>query len=57
MWTFTGRLPRSDMKLIEAVKGLVQEHWHDNNRPSSNQKDVVELRKGSRDREPHKKFS
>ena len=53
MWAFTGRLPRFDMKLIEAVKGLVQEYWHDNSRPSSNQKDVVKLRKGSRDREPH----
>ena len=53
MWAFTGRLPHSDMKLIEAVKELVQEYWHDNSRPSSNQKDVVKLRKGSRDREPH----
>ena len=53
MWAFTGRLPHSDMKLIEAVKGLVQEYWHDNNITSSNQKDVVKLRKGSRDREPH----
>ena len=53
MWAFTGRLPRSDMKLIEVVKGLVQEYWHDNSRPSSNQKDVVKLRKGSRDHEPH----
>ena len=53
MWAFTGRLPHSDMNLIEVVKGLVQEYWHDNSRPSSNQKDVVKLRKGSRDREPH----
>ena len=53
MWAITGRLPHFNMKLIEAVKGLVQEYWHDNNRPSSNQKDVVKLRKGSRDREPH----
>ena len=53
MWAFTGRLPRSNMKLIEAIKGLVQEYWHNNSRPSSNQKDVVNLRKGSRDREPH----
>lgn len=53
MWAFTGRLPCSDRKLIEAVKGLVQEYWHDNSRPSSNQKDVVKLRKSSRDHEPH----
>ena len=53
MWAFNGRLPHSDMKLIEVVKGLVQEYWHDKSRPSSNQKDVVKLRKDSRDREPH----
>jgi hypothetical protein len=53
MWAFTGRLPHSDMKLIEVVKALVQEFWHENNRPSSNQKDVVKLRKGSRDHEPY----
>ena len=53
MRAFTGRLPHSDMKLIAVVKGLVQEFWHDNTKPSSNQKDVVNLRKGSRDREPH----
>ena len=41
------------MKLIDAVKGMVQEFWHDNSRPSSNQKDVLKLRMGSRDREPH----
>ena len=53
MRAFTGRLPHSDMKLIEAVKGLVQEFWNDNTRPYSNQKYVVRLRKGSRDHEPH----
>ena len=45
------------MKLIDVVKGLVQEFWRDNSRPSSNQKDVLKLRMGSRDHEPHtKKF-
>ena len=53
VWSFVGRLPRSDMKLIDAVKGLVQEFWRDNSRPSSNQKDVLKLRMGSRDREPY----
>ena len=52
MWAFTSGLPHSDMKFIEATKGLVQEIWHDNTKPSSNQKDVVKLRKGSRDCEP-----
>ena len=53
VWSFVGRLPCSDMKLIDAVKGLVQEFWSDNSRPSSNQKDVLKLRMGSRDHEPH----
>ena len=41
LWAFSGRLPRKDMKLVEAVKGLVQTFWHDNTRPSSNTKDVL----------------
>ena len=52
-WSFVGRLPCSDMNLIDAVKGLVQEFLHDNCRPSSNQKYVLKLRMGSRDHEPH----
>jgi len=54
-WAFVGRLPRSDMKLIDAVKELVQKFWHDNTRPSSNQRDVLKLRKGVRGGEPHVK--
>ena len=53
MWAFTGRLTHSNMKLIEVVKELMQEFWHNNSRPFSNQKLVVKLRKGSRDCEPH----
>ena len=34
-WAFIGRLPRLDMKLVDAVKGLVQSFWHDHTRPSS----------------------
>ena len=41
------------MKLIDVVKGLVQEFWRDNSRPSPNQKYVLKLRRGSRDCEPH----
>ena len=52
VWSFIGKLPRSNMKLIDAIKGLVQDFWCDNNRPSSNQKYVLKLRRGSRDREP-----
>lgn len=53
MWAFTSRLPHSYKKLIGVLKGVVKEFWHDNTRPSSNQKDVLKLRKGSRDHEPH----
>ena len=52
-WAFIGQLPRRDMKLVDAVKGLVQRFWHDHTRPSSNWKDVLKLRRGSKDCEPH----
>ena len=53
VWSFIGKFPRSNMKLIDVVKALVQEFWCDNTRPSTNQKYVLKLRRGSRDREPH----
>ena len=43
------------MKLIDAVKELVQMFWHDHTKPSSNQRDLLKLRKGSTEREPHVK--
>ena len=43
------------MKLIDAVKELVQKFWHDHTRPISNQRDVLKLRKGSTECEPHVK--
>ena len=52
-WDFVGRFPRRDMNLIDDVKELVQTFWHDHTRPSSNIKDVLKLRKGSTEREPH----
>ena len=55
LWAFSGRFPRKDMKLVEAVKGLVQTVWHDNTRPSSNTKDVLKHCRGSRNNEPHVK--
>ena len=33
VWSFIGRFPCSDMKLIDVVKVLVQEFWRDNTRP------------------------
>ena len=55
LWAFSGRLPRKDMNLVEAVKGLVHMFWHDNTRPSSNTKDVSKHCRGSRKNEPHVK--
>ena len=55
LWAFSGRLPRKDMKLVKAVKGLVQTFWHDNTRPSSKMKDVLKHCRGSRNTEPHVK--
>ena len=31
----------------------MQSSWHDHTRPYSNRKDVLKLRRGSKDREPH----
>ena len=53
LWAFSGRLPRKDMKLVEAVNGLVQAFWHDNTRPSSNTRDMLKHYKGSRSHEQH----
>ena len=45
------------MKLVDVVKDLVQKFWHDHTIRSSNQRDVLKLRKGSTECEPHfKKF-
>ena len=55
MWAFIGRLSYFDMKLIGLVKGLEQDIWHENTRPSSNKKYVLKLRKSSRNFEPHTK--
>jgi len=55
LWAFIGRLPCFEITLIGAVKGLVEDLWHDNTRPSSNQKYVIKLRRGSKDCEPHSK--
>ena len=55
LWAFSGRLPCKDMKLVEAVKGLVQMFWHDNTRPS-NAKDMLKYCRGSHHTEPHVKY-
>lgn len=55
LWTFSGRLPRSDMKLTGEVKTLIKKIWHDNTRVSPNTRDVLKLRVGSKFRDPHPK--
>jgi hypothetical protein len=40
------------MKLIRVVEGLVQKFWHEHARPSSNQNDMLKLRRGSSDYKP-----
>lgn len=55
LWTFSGRLPRFDMKLTGEVKNLIEKFWHDNTRVSPNVRDVLKLRVGSKIRDPHPK--
>ena len=55
LWEFSDMFPRKDMKLVEAVKGLVHTFWHNNTRPSSDTKDVLKHCRGSRNTEPHVK--
>ena len=43
------------MKLNDDVKELVQTFWHDHTRPSSSQRDVINMRKGSTEHETHVK--
>jgi hypothetical protein len=54
-WIFSGRLPKSDMKLTNEIKYLNKKYWHDNTRVSPNIRDVLKLRVGSKIREPHPK--
>ena len=51
----SGRFPRKDMKLVEAMKGLVHIVWNGNTRPSSNTKDVLKYCRGSRNTKLHVK--
>ena len=44
LWTSSGRLSRSDMKLTSEVKSLAAKIWHDNTRVSPNSRDVLKLR-------------
>ena len=52
---FVSRFFHQDMKIIDVVKDIVQNLWNDHTKPSSNQRDVLKLRKCSIEREPHVK--
>lgn len=43
------------MKLNIEIKSLVEKYWHDNTRVSSNARDVLKLRVGSKIHDPHPK--
>ena len=43
------------MKLNVEIKSLIEKYWHDNTRVSSNARDVLKLRVGSKVRNPHPK--
>ena len=55
LWTFSGRLPRKDKEISEALKSLIEDFLKNNTRVSPNQRDVVRRRIGSRNREPRAK--
>lgn len=53
-WSFSGRLPRSDRKLTNEIKIIIEKFWHDHTRVSPNIKDVLKEKKslGSKDYKP-----
>ena len=55
LWEFSGRFRQKDMKLVEAVKGLVHTFSYDNTRNYSNIKDVLKHCWGSMNNDPHVK--
>jgi len=58
-WSFSGRLPRSNKKLTNKIKYVIEKYWHDHTSISSNIKDVLKERKalGSKDHQPeHAKY-
>lgn len=55
LWAFSGRLPRKDKVVVDALRWLIEFFWHDNKRVSPNQRDVVRRQIGSRSHESHAK--
>ena len=55
LWKFSGRLPRKDKEIREALKSLIKDFWKNNTRISPNQRDVVRRRIGSQNHDTHVK--
>jgi len=47
LWAFSGRLPRKDKVVVEALRSLIEDFWNNYTRVSLNQRDVVRRRIGS----------
>ena len=54
-WSFQGRLPCKDKVIVDALRTLIENFWHENTRASPNQKDVIKRRIWKTNREPHAK--
>ena len=44
-WSFSGRLPRSNRKLTNEIKIVIENFWHDHTWVSPNIKDVLKEKK------------
>ena len=55
LWTFSGRLPRKDKEISEALKSLIEYFWKNKTCVSPNQRDVVRRKIGSQNCDPHEK--
>ena len=55
LWTFSGRLPRKDKEISEALKSLIGDFWKNKAHVSPNKRDVVRRRISSQNRDPHAK--
>ena len=40
-WSFQGRLSHKDKVIVDALRTLIENFWHDTTRASPNQKDVI----------------
>ena len=55
LWIFSGRLPRKDKEISEALKSLIEDSCKNNTCVSPNQRDIVKRRISSQNHDPHAK--